>query len=263
MATYAAMVERMDRNIGRLLESLRESGQADNTLVLFLSDNGTDPFSSVDAPLLKQGKLPGDRSSNFQPGVGWAYACCTPWRLYKISQHGGGITTGAVAWWASAKAEKGSIDPRPLHMVDILPTFLEAAGVKPAEPVPGQSFLSALRGEPSKHTNPHFYQYMDNRAIRTADWTLAEVDGNGWELFDTKADVLETQDLAATKPELVKTLSEQWLAWWKTEGEKESYIPKSTKTGPHYKPQGDRGSGEIYVPSAMPERLADRLPVKH
>ncbi len=89
MAVYAAMIERMDQGIGRLMEALDESGQAENTLVLFMSDNGTDSFSVVDKDMLAQGKLPGDRRSNWQPGTGWAYASVTPWRLYKISQHGG------------------------------------------------------------------------------------------------------------------------------------------------------------------------------
>jgi len=99
MAVFAAMIERMDRGIGRLVEALEQSGQAGNTLILFLSDNGTDPFSVVDQAMLKRGRLPGDRGSNYQPGMGWAYASVTPWRLYKISQHAGGIATGAIAWW--------------------------------------------------------------------------------------------------------------------------------------------------------------------
>jgi arylsulfatase len=79
MSVYAAMIERMDRGIGRVVAALEEAGHASNTLILFMSDNGTDSFSVVDKPLLAQGKLPGDRRSNWQPGTGWAYACVTPW----------------------------------------------------------------------------------------------------------------------------------------------------------------------------------------
>ncbi len=260
MATYAAMVERMDRGIGRLMEALRESGKAENTLMLFLSDNGTDSFSKVDEVMLKQGKLPGDRGSNYQPGTGWAYAGVTPWRLYKISQHGGGITTGAVAWWAGAKSEPGSIDETPLHMIDVLPTFLEAAGVREKEKT-GESFLPLLKGGRLEGDRTQYFQYMDNRAIRHGKWTLAEVDGAGWELFDTSVDVLETNDLSRANPAAMKRLSEKWLEWWKTEGKHDSYVPKPTSEGPHYDPQGDRGTGKEYAPSAMPERLADKIPV--
>jgi arylsulfatase A-like enzyme len=88
MATYAAMVERMDFGIGRLLKALTDTGKIDNTLILFLSDNGADSFSSASESLLRKDKLPGDPDSNWQLGTGWAYASVTPWRLYKISQHG-------------------------------------------------------------------------------------------------------------------------------------------------------------------------------
>ena len=127
MAVYAAMVERMDQGIGRLMKALDETGQADNTLVLFMSDNGTDSFSAVDKAMLAQGKLPGDRRSNWQPGTGWAYASVTPWRLYKISQHAGGVTTGAIAWWPAGIRQPGRIESSPVHVVDVLPTILAAA----------------------------------------------------------------------------------------------------------------------------------------
>lgn len=260
MSTYAAMVERMDRGIGRVMEALRKSGKADNTLVLFMSDNGADSFSVMDQPMLKAGKLPGDRKSNWQLGTGWAYASVTPWRLYKISQHAGGVTTGAIAWWPGHVGKPGGISSAAVHMVDVLPTFLEAAGgAKPAGKIAGESFLPLIEGEPWQRRGPMFFQYMDNRAIRTANWTLAEVDGAGWELFRA-SDPLETHNLAAAEPETVAKLNADWLAWWRSESGKTIYTPESTSTGPHYKPQGDRGSGKLYVPSAMPENLSHRYP---
>lgn len=262
MSVYAAMIERMDKGIGRVMDALRKSGQADNTLILFLSDNGADSFSVVDKEMLKQDKLPGDPGSNWQPGTGWAYASVTPWRLYKISQHRGGITTGAVAWWAGTYRSGNGIQNSPLHIADIMPTFLEAAGAKIPDETAGESFLHILTGNEWKLRKPMFYQYVDNRAIRTDSWTLAEVDGNGWELFDNYRDILENNNVAKKHPEIVATLSKKWLDWWKTEGKKNAYKPVSSKESPHYRPQGDRGSGEKYVPSAMPHRLADRLPVK-
>ncbi len=143
-----------------------------------------------------------------------------------------------------------------------MPTFLEAAGLEIPKKTAGESFLPILQGKESKRETPMFYQYIDNRAIRTDPWTLAEVDGNGWELFDTSKDVLENDDLSETNPEIVADLAEKWLNWWKTEGKKKAYKPVSSKDGPHYRPQGDRGTGDPYNPSAMPEDLADRIPVE-
>ena len=262
MAVYATMIERMDRGIGRLVRALEASGKADNTLILFLSDNGADSFSVMDQAMLKQGKLPGDRNSNWQLGTGWAYASVTPWRLYKISQHGGGITTGAIAWWPRGLAGKpGRIESSPIHMVDVLPTLLELAGqpyVK--QQVAGESWLPLLHGNPWQRESPLYFQFMDNRAIRTAEWTLAEVDGSGWELFDARKDLLETTNLAALNPGIIAGLNQRWLQWWLTQSGKPTYQPQTTSGSPHYQPQGDHGSGAIYHPSAMPAPLAGRYP---
>jgi arylsulfatase A-like enzyme len=262
MSVYAAMIERMDHGIGRVIKSLFESGKAENTLVIFMSDNGADSFSLMDGPMLKQGKLPGDPQSNWQPGTGWAYTAVTPWRLYKISQHSGGVTTGAVAWWPAGKlGSPGRIQSAPIHMVDMLPTLLEISKSPAAEGrLAGESFLPMLKGTPWKRQKPLFFQYLDNRAIRTAEWTLAEVDGTGWELFNAATDPLETKNLAAAKPELVASLTAQWQDWWRAESEKPDYIPESSKSSQHYKPQGDHGSGAPYLPSAMPEGLSNRYP---
>ncbi len=261
MAVYAAMVERMDRGIGRVMNALEASGQADNTMVLFLSDNGTDPFSVVDDVMLKLGKLPGERASNWQPGTGWAYASVTPWRLYKISQHAGGVITGAVAWWPGGKIKPGHIDFASVNLIDLMPTCLEMAGgeIDPEETA-GKSFVSLLKGGKWSREKPLFFQYMDNRAIRTSEWTLAEVDGAGWELFDVRMDPLEVTDLATDHPDVVADLDRRWLEWWKNQSGEVGYTPVSTATGPHYKPQGDHGSGVLYQPRAMPAALADRYP---
>ncbi len=260
MATYAAMVERMDRGIGRVMEALRQSGKADNTLVFVLSDNGADSFSVVDEAMLKRGLLPGDRGSNWQLGTGWAYASVTPSRLYKISQHGGSVTTGAIAGGAGVKGKAGRIESSPIHMVDVMPTFLDAIGTRVADTA-GESFLPLLRGDRRQRKAPLFFQYMGHRAIRTADWTLAEADGAGWELFDAKRNPQETKNLATENAAAVADLDTRWLAWWREQSGHATYEPESAKGSPHYKPQGDRGSGERYSPSAMPAVLKDRMPV--
>lgn len=262
MSVYAAMVEGIDQGVGRLVEALKKNGQADNTLIVFLSDNGTDSFSVVDKGLLEEGKLPGDPESNYQPGTGWAYATVTPWRMYKISQHNGGVASGAIAWWADAP-KKGFIEHSPVHVVDFLPTFAELAGVEPdVDGLAGESFASLLKGKSWARKGPMFFQYMDNRAIRSGEWTLAEVDSAGWELFNRKTDPMEDKDLSALHPERVAEMAAQWESWWTTEGDQSEYVPTSTDDSPHYKAQGDRGSGELYVPSAMPAHLKNRYPAE-
>lgn len=261
MAVYAAMVERMDKGIGRLMDAVRAMGSTRETIVFFMSDNGADSFSVVDAEMLKQGKLPGDRASNWQPGTGWAYACVTPWRLYKISQHGGGVTSGAIAWRSDAdSSNKGLIRNSSIHMVDLLPTLMDLMG----EPVSteGESFAALLRGDEWKREKSLFFQYLDNRAIRTSSQTLVEVDGNGWELFNSSTDPLETNNLAAGNPAAVRALEKQWMDWWVAQGTKKGYQPEPSRGSQHYRPQGDKGSGDLYCPSAMPDGLSDRYPLR-
>ena len=252
MATYAAMVEGMDAGIARVMQAMEKCGRAENTIVIFTSDNGPDSFSVMDKALLKQGMLPGDRNSNFQPGTGWAYATATPWRLYKISQHAGGITAGGIVHWPAGLKQPGRTSHSPVHLIDVMPTLPEAVGAANSSPCDGESFLPLIRNESWKRNGPMFFQYADNRAIRTEAWTLAEVDGNGWELFDPRLDPLECNDLTAKKTEIVSKLETQWLDCWKHHSGTKRYQAESTKGSPHYSPQGDRGSGKPYVPSSMP-----------
>ncbi len=260
MAVYAAMIEGIDEGVGRVMKTLEGLGMVDDTFVLFMSDNGTDSFSVMDAVFLNRDILPGDRASNYQPGTGWAYASVTPWRLYKISQHGGGVTTGAIAWWPNGiGGEKGRIEPTPIHKIDLMPTLMDITNISVRnKSISGESFFSLLKGEAWQRQHPLFFQFADNRAIRTVEWTLAEVDDAGWELFHTMTDPLEDKDLAKEYPAIVNRLAGQWLDWYLKESGKDIYIPNSTKDSPHYSPQGDRGSGDLYVPGAMPEHLKHR-----
>ncbi len=256
MATYAAMIEIIDRETGRLADALQSAGRDKNTLFVFLSDNGADPFSVADAAMLAKGKVPGDRASNFQPGLGWAHAANAPWRLHKISQHAGGVTTGAIVHWPAAIPDPGRISANPVHFVDLMPTLLAAAQIPPVE-TDGVSFLPLLQGKPWKRGQSMFFQYADNRAIRTPERTLVEVDGGGWELYDTTSDPFETLDLAPERPEEVRQLADAWSGWWQDQNQGRPYQPESTKNSPHYSPQGDRGSGKQYQPSEMPPKTID------
>ncbi|WP_422083595.1 arylsulfatase [Ulvibacterium sp.] len=260
MSVYAAMVERMDKGIGKLMQALETNDQAENTLILFMSDNGTDSFSVMDNVMLERGLLPGDIGSNYQPGTGWAYASVAPNRLYKISQHNGGVKTGAIAYWPKGITIPGGLRNEKLHMVDVMPTILDLADIvqnesRSMERLAGKSFVPLLKGNVFKRKSPLYFQFMDNRAIRTKKWSLVEVDGTGWELYNIKKDPLETNDLSRILPKKVDELAGDWLHWWITESGETTYTPKSTSTSPHYTSQGDRGTGDPYTPSAMPENL--------
>ena len=114
------------------MQALEKYNVAENTIILFVSDNGADPFSNTDDAMLRQGKLPGDIESNWQLGMGMAYASVTPWRLYKISQHAGGVTTGGILWSKDLikKKNRGKIVSTPVHFVDVMPTILDLLDLK-------------------------------------------------------------------------------------------------------------------------------------
>ncbi|MFK7850954.1 MAG: sulfatase-like hydrolase/transferase [Akkermansiaceae bacterium] len=257
MATYAAMVEIIDRETGRLVDSLERTGRAKDTIFIFLSDNGSDSFSVADKAMLQRGKLPGEHASNYQPGTGWAYATVAPWRLYKISQHAGGVTTGAIIHWPKGIRNTGQIQDEALHFTDFLPTLSDAAGIKTSDS-DGFSFLPLLQGDPWQRDQPMFFQFADNRAVRTSRHTLVAVDGGKWELYDSIADPLETKDISQSNQAEVARLSAMWEKWWNGQNNGKAYTPKSTANSPHYSPQGDRGSGKKYIPSAMPKNAPIR-----
>jgi arylsulfatase len=259
MATYAAMIDRMDQNIGRLLDSLAADGLTENLLVIFMSDNGASPYARTDEIMLKQGKLPGDPGSNWEIGVGWAHISNTPLRLYKRNQHEGGISTPFIAWWPGQIAEPSSITAQPAHIIDLMPTFLELAGGsysaagkgKNLPPLPGKSLLPILQGETRKPHEALYFQLFDHRAIRVGNWKLTAVDGKDWELYDLAEDRSETNDLSQTQPDKVQELAAQWEHWW-LEAYGKPYTQFRNPTPPAHL-RDDRQGGAPYVPTAMPE----------
>ncbi len=231
MAVFAAMVDRMDRNIGRVVDRLRETGQLENTLILFLSDNGAcaewDPWgfdeSSGPKNVLHTGadlKKIGGPQSYISYGSGWANACNTPWRLYKHYGHEGGVAAPFIAHWPAGFARRGEVDPRPLFITDVMSTLVEVAGATYPErvgdrailPCEGVSLLPALRGAPAA-PRVICIEHEGNRMAREGPWKLVMIAGRPWELYNVEVDRGETNDLAAREPERVKTLSAKWDAW--------------------------------------------------
>lgn len=261
MATYAAMIDRLDQNIARLLAQLSKAELDENLLVIFMSDNGGSPYARTDGTMLKKGKLPGDPGSNWEIGMGWANVSNTPFRLYKRNQHEGGISTPFIAWWPNKIAKPNSITTQPAHIIDLMPTFLELAGGtyegtgkgKALPPLPGKSLLPIFKGAVRKPHTDLYFQLFDHRAIRSGDWKLTAVDGKPWELYNLANDRSETKDLSGTHSEMVQTLAANWKQWWlKAKGK--PYTEFSNPTPPAHL-RDDRSGGAMYVPTAMPDHL--------
>ena len=231
MAVYAAMVDRMDQGIGRVLADLRTHGELDNTLIFFLSDNGAcaewDPwgFDKASGPMniLHKGaelEAMGGPESYFSYGSGWANACNTPFRLYKHYSHEGGISTPLIIHWPAGMQRQGEFERRPGHIFDLLPTCAEVAeaiypktvhgvAILPAE---GRSLCAAMRGE-AEVDRPLFFEHEGHRAVRAGRWKLASMAGQPWELYDMEADRVELSDLASRDPARVAQMAKQWADW--------------------------------------------------
>jgi arylsulfatase A-like enzyme len=234
MAVYAAMIEIMDSAIGRVVGDLRAHGELDNTLVLFLSDNGAcaewDPYGfdgkSGPTNTLHTGAdlaAIGGPKSYVSYGTGWAYAANTPWRSYKSYLHEGGIRTPLIAHWPQ-QIRAGTRCDFSGHIVDIMPTLLEISGAThPRErdgvalsPIAGQNLLPAFRGEKIARRDPLFFEHEGNRAVRDGDWKLVGPRDRVWELYNLAADPTELHNLAARQPERVAALAARWEEWART-----------------------------------------------
>jgi len=221
MATFAAMVERMDTNIGQIVGDLKQRGELENTLIVFLSDNGAcaewDPFgfdgsSGPNNKLHKGAELNqiGQPGTYHSYGSGWANASNTPWRLYKHYGHEGGITTPFIAHWPARLNRL--ISHRPAHIIDLMPTLAAIAGAAPVSS-DGVDILPVLQGKPVKR-GPLYWEHEGNRAMRDGRWKLVALGPAGvWELYDLEKDRTEMHNLAAKHPEIVARMARQWEEW--------------------------------------------------
>ena len=215
MATYAAMIDRMDRNIGRILAKLEETGAAENTIIFFLSDNGA-CNESGDRSTVK-GAMPWEVTSYLTQGRVWANASNTPYRMYKTTDYEGGTRTPMIAYWPG-KIKPGSLTDDVGHLVDFTPTMLALAGEPQPEGLAGHSLLPVLKGEEAERPWPVFWQFGASRAIRDHHWKLIQHGKGGWELYDLQADPTELNNLAETHVERVAQMSTAWETWWADKG---------------------------------------------
>jgi len=225
MQAYAAQIDRMDQGIARIVGALRERGVLDDTLLLFVSDNGAsdeelpkarfEERSDILPPGVRIGNSPaiepGGRDTFASYGVGWANLSNAPFRLYKRWVHEGGIATPLVVHWPNGNLHAGGVSHAMFQLTDVLPTILEAAGVEGPE-LAGRSMLPALRGE-DVEPRPLFWEHTGNAAVRLGDWKLVRGFGGDWELYSMELDRTELADLAADEPAVVQELEELWRAW--------------------------------------------------
>jgi arylsulfatase A-like enzyme len=232
MAIYAAMVDRMDQNLGRVVADLRRHGELDNTLFLFLSDNGAsaewdafgfDRRSGPDNVLHKGVELDrmGGPGTYHSYGSGWGNAGNTPFRLYKHFCNEGGVSSPLIVHWPAGLRDRGVWRHQVGHVIDVVPTCLEVAGTAyPAEldghaltPLEGKSLVPALADRPLER-DALYWEHEGNRAMRQGRWKLvAKGPAGPWELFDLEADRTELHDRAAAEPERVRQMARKWEAW--------------------------------------------------
>lgn len=245
METYAAMVERMDRGVGRIIRALEAKGTLENTVLVFLSDNGASPeelphferesfiqrrdiFTSTtragrEVQLGNEpGILPGPESTYASYGRPWANVSNTPFRMYKKWTHEGGIAAPFILRWGKGNVAPGALCRTPLQLVHVLPTLLDAAGVDPegvrpdgAPALEGNSFLSELNGGPHQDSVSRdlFWEHCGNAAVRRGAWKLVREHGSPWELYDLATDPTELQDVSAENADLAQELLGAWSLW--------------------------------------------------
>ncbi|HXG47410.1 MAG TPA: sulfatase-like hydrolase/transferase, partial [Methylomirabilota bacterium] len=220
MAVHAAMVDRMDREIGRVLDQLRDMGAFENTVILFASDNG----ASAEQIIRGDGHDPtapaGAASTFLCLGPGWSSAANSPFRLHKSWVHEGGIATPLIVHWPAGLREKGALRHDPGHVIDLVPTLLELAGLSapataaPVPALPGRSLVPAFARDGAVTREFLFFHHDHNRALRMGEWKVVtrRPATNTWSLFNLALDRGETTDLAAREPVRVREMAARWAA---------------------------------------------------
>lgn len=247
MEVYAAQIDRMDQGIGRILKTLEDEGELDNTLVIFLSDNGACAEDIPDDLTIDElvnklmiakehtrtgepvqfgndpSTMPGPENTYQSYGRAWANLSNSPFRLYKHWIHEGGISTPLIAHWPAGIADRGAVRHTPGYLPDIMATVLEVTGTaypkdwqgQPIEPLEGHSLLPVLKQGAPAERPPMFWEHEGNAAVRIGRWKLVRKFPEPWELYDMQQDRTELNDLAAKHPDRVKDMAAQYEAWAK------------------------------------------------
>ncbi len=244
MAVYAAMIDRMDHGIGRILQVLKESGRLDNTLLMFLSDNGAARYTPEGDWInryaaegqdtstwgTRKDVLPGGPDTFQGYGEAWANASNTPFRKFKKFTHEGGIATPFIVHWPKGFSARGEFRQQPGHVIDLMPTVLEVAGAsypdkyegRSIHPMAGQSLVPTFKKDQT-FQRTLFWEHNGHRAVLDGKWKLVSTKWNGnWNLYNLQQDRSETRDLADQFPERVGRMSELWQKW----AERTNVVPR-------------------------------------
>jgi arylsulfatase A-like enzyme len=244
MAVHAAMIDRMDQGIGRIINTLKETGQLDNTLIIFLSDNGASPEDAArygpgfDRPgQTRDGRkiaYPVNKDKNALPGpeivfgsIGarWANVSNTPYQYAKAQSYEGGVRTPMIAFWPEGIKSKGKFSDCVGHVMDFMPTFLQISGAQypttykghAITPLSGVSLVPALQGSNKQVHTTLYNEHYKARFIRDGEWKLvSHANDTTWHLYKINQDETELNDLSAKNPAVVQKLSQQWYAWANT-----------------------------------------------
>ncbi len=209
MTIHAAMIERIDLEVGRIIEQLKAMHAFDDTLIFFLSDNGASAELMVRGDGHDPQASPGSADTYLCLGPGWSTACNTPFRKHKIWTHEGGSCTPLIAHWPEGISSKGEIRQTSGHVIDLVPTLLDVAGVKITDQkvaFPGTSIF----GKGIERQRVLWWSHSGNHALRYGNWKLVKTKTGEWELFNLSEDRAETNDLAAQQPEKVMALKKLW-----------------------------------------------------
>lgn len=221
MAVYAAQVDRLDQNIGRILDKVKETGQEENTLIMFLADNGGCAEENI-APEI-YGVPAGSADSFTSYRRPWANLSNTPFRLYKHWVHEGGISSPFIAYWPAVIKQQNSLHHDRAHMIDLMATVLDAAGAEypstykgnEIHPLEGKSLLPTFQGRKRELHDAIFWEHEGNKAVKSGDWKLVSQYPDGWGLYNLAEDRTEMRDLSIEQPKKVAELAGLWMDWAK------------------------------------------------
>jgi arylsulfatase len=224
MSVYAAQVSNMDKNIGKLLATLRKENKLDNTLILFLSDNGAaaEPYEELGGKGQEEVNDP-NKFWAVSYGMGWANTSNTPFRRFKVETYEGGIATPFIAHWPEAiKSQAGKWNSTPYYLIDIMSTLTDVAGATYPKQYKSNKIIVNdgismkpvfLTGKGKTHEYM-YWEHQNNCAIRWGDWkAVKKISDANWQLYNLSDDREELIDLAAKHPDLVKKLDEKWQKW--------------------------------------------------
>jgi arylsulfatase A-like enzyme len=213
MAIHAAMIERVDLEIGRILEQLREMNAFQNTLILFLSDNGASAEIMVRGDGHDTEADPGSADTYLCLGPGWSTMCNTPFRRHKTWVHEGGACTPFIVHWPRGIEARGELRDDPGHVIDLVPTILDLAGVDISDilkvPMPGRSLVPTFVKDTDWQRSLWWY-HEGNRALQSGDWKIVSARDEPWELYDLAGDRTESHNLALDHPEQVEEMGKEW-----------------------------------------------------